>query len=286
MPRRLHGHEALEQFLIAIDAEAPSERLDDLHHALAWARAHHVRGASVDGTRTPQKRMATINLRPPGVKSFLTIYHDSNVPSIMLPTAFEARAPVAWRRLNASGFVRGRSLYDFSPQTFGILDEAILEASATERAVATPKGLAPYRSPSLAGRHEPREPFVVDPNELDRATRRHKEIQLTLQAVVIAAGHELKGGNSFADIDIGWQTGAGLVIAEVKTTTDKNQSRQLRLGLGQLLDYTNALSAEFAPVHGVLVTEHKPPERWIDLCQSHGIAVAWPPSFDGAFADV
>ena len=78
--------------------------------------------------------------------------------------------------------------------------------------------------------------------------------------------------------DVAWRDGADLHVAEIKSTTAANEEHQLRLGLGQLLRYRHALSADGTTVHATLYVEQQPPDpAWSDLCQSLQITLRWPP---------
>jgi hypothetical protein len=45
------------------------------------------------------------------------------------------------------------------------------------------------------------------------------------------------------DFDLAWLEAEVLIAVEVKSLTEVNQDRQLRLGLGQVLDYQHILEA-------------------------------------------
>lgn len=77
-----------------------------------------------------------------------------------------------------------------------------------------------------------------------------------------------------------------LQIAEVKSITDTNQDQQLRLGVGQLLDYRQQLMrgrvAGIAKVKAHLITESRPAdERWIELAHAVDLDLTWAPGFKG-----
>ncbi|MEK8227320.1 hypothetical protein NKG05_16350 [Oerskovia sp. M15] len=76
-----------------------------------------------------------------------------------------------------------------------------------------------------------------------------------------------------------------LAVAEVKSLTGADQSQQIRLGIGQVLDY--AVSLRACLPHGigtivpVLVLEKEPidPDRWKAVAAVAGITLTWPPLF-------
>jgi hypothetical protein len=90
-----------------------------------------------------------------------------------------------------------------------------------------------YRLANETPRSRPRQPFEVDPSELDRASGSHARIQNALSAWIVGHGlkpHRWEGGP--AQFDIGWFDGDTLFVAEVKSLTDVNETRQLPTGTG------------------------------------------------------
>jgi hypothetical protein len=72
-----------------------------------------------------------------------------------------------------------------------------------------------------------------------------------------------------------------LYVAEVKSVTTKNEEKQLRLGLGQVLRYKHLLGLSRPSVRAVLVIERGPTDpSWFDLCRSLGVILISPDSFD------
>ena len=139
-----------------------------------------------------------------------------------------------------------------------------------------------YQPANEAPTTQPREPFSVDPNEVDRGLGAHAATQNALAAWVRAKGMTpLRPGGSAADFDIAWDDGTTFTVAEIKSLTQRNENGQLRLGLGQVLHYTMLLGANGRPIRAVLAVERAPTDlRWIDLCAAHGVALVWPGEFD------
>lgn len=84
------------------------------------------------------------------------------------------------------------------------------------------------------------------------------------------------------DYDLAW---AGedetMVLVEVKSVTPGNEIRQLRMGLGQVLDYNNTLRRRGRTVQPVLYVQRQPADdRWTDLAQAVGVILAWPGAED------
>jgi hypothetical protein len=79
--------------------------------------------------------------------------------------------------------------------------------------------------------------------------------------------------------DLAWQDGHRFFVAEVKSLTATNETQQLRLGLGQVLDY-RAMLARRSEVVPVLAVEREPSDRrWVRLCRDMGVVLTWPPAF-------
>lgn len=130
--------------------------------------------------------------------------------------------------------------------------------------------------------------FEVDPDVIDRGTTAHKDLQDALATALRKHGIEplspLPGDPKF---DVAWRQDRVAFVAEVKSLTDANEERQLRLGLGQVLSYVHLLDwADVDDVRGVLAVERKPiAEYWTTLCPEHDVLLTWPASFDDLFLE-
>jgi hypothetical protein len=84
-----------------------------------------------------------------------------------------------------------------------------------------------------------------------------------------------------ANYDLAWKDG-DLYVAEIKSLTAQNETSQLRLGLGQVLDYKALLTTSTETVVAVLAVEFEPTDkRWKSLCADLGVILTWPPGFPG-----
>lgn len=74
-------------------------------------------------------------------------------------------------------------------------------------------------------------------------------------------------------------------VAEVKSLTEDNEVRQLRLGLGQVLNYAHLLGWPGVKTNQpVLAVEHRPAdEYWVDLFKKHDVILTWPDQFGEPF---
>lgn len=154
---------------------------------------------------------------------------------------------------------------------------------------AVPTGGKTYEPPSRELAAEPvTRVFEVDPDVIDRGTTAHKDIQDALASALRNHGIEplspLPGDPKF---DVAWKQDRVAFVAEVKSLTDANEERQLRLGLGQVLSYVHLLDwPDVDEVRGVLAVERKPiAEYWTTLCPEHDVLLTWPDSFDDLFLE-
>jgi hypothetical protein len=125
-----------------------------------------------------------------------------------------------------------------------------------------------------------RDPFSIDPAIVERGLHGHATTQNALadflknQQVL-----PLSPGPDEPNYDIAWKYNDEVWIAEIKSVTESNEEKQLRLGLGQVLRYCHVLKTK-GNTRGVLVIERAPSDAtWIDLCEAHNVLLAWPEVF-------
>jgi hypothetical protein len=83
------------------------------------------------------------------------------------------------------------------------------------------------------------------------------------------------------EFDLAWETPQGIVVVEVKSCTKENEVRQLRMGIGQVLDYDDSLRARGRAVLPVLYLERGPSDaRWVALAERHHVRLIWPGTED------
>lgn len=130
----------------------------------------------------------------------------------------------------------------------------------------------------------------LDLSALDRATEAHELILKQLREHLTGVGVTARSpGPGMPWFDAGWrspQDESELMIAEVKSLTGAVESQQIRLGLGQVLDYAHTVgSGELGSglkVVPVLVLQHEPGDRrWTSLADSLGVVLTWAPDFPG-----
>lgn len=151
---------------------------------------------------------------------------------------------------------------------------------------ATKRDGSEYRSPARQEAAEQRRVFEVDPDLIDRGTSAHMDVQDQLAEAVRSAGAEPRSPAPHdPQFDVAWQVGDSAFVAEVKSLTEENEDRQLRLGLGQVLCYAFLLDWPGTDdVQAVLAAERPPTnEYWGELCKEHGVILTWPGVFEDLF---
>lgn len=77
--------------------------------------------------------------------------------------------------------------------------------------------------------------------------------------------------------DLAWREADVFVFAEVKSLIEDNEVGQLRLGLGQVLDYTHQMRAAGNSTKAILAVGSAPSDdRWADLCAEHDVVLMCP----------
>lgn len=141
-----------------------------------------------------------------------------------------------------------------------------------------PPALVPYELPQMVPTSAHRDPFRVDPNVIDRGTRAHQEIVRKLWKLCRKHGLQPMTRPGGPEYDIGWECDGVFVVVEVKSLTADNEVMQMRLGLGQVLDYRAELLADgrWKKVKAILAVEKEPDHRrWLRLCESLGVKLVW-----------
>jgi len=82
------------------------------------------------------------------------------------------------------------------------------------------------------------------------------------------------------DFDLAWVADGVLHVCEIKSLTPENETAQLRLALGQVLEYRHRLAERGISVIAVIAVERPPkdPSR-IEICGALEIPLVWPGAF-------
>jgi hypothetical protein len=144
---------------------------------------------------------------------------------------------------------------------------------------------AAYRQATVSSLPDDRDPFSVDPAVVERGLRGHAETQNALAEAITVRGMTPRSPQaSDPNFDLAWEAGGTLFVAEVKSTTEANEERQLRLGLGQVLRYRNLLAERGHTSKAVLVAERPPRDSsWRSLCEELGVVLVAPTDFAPLF---
>lgn len=137
---------------------------------------------------------------------------------------------------------------------------------------------AAYRAENEELTTSERDPFSVDPAVVERGLRGHAKTQNQLAEFLEARGLRPRShGPDEPAFDLAWEEEGTIFVCEVKSLTTRNEERQLRLGLGQLLRYRHLLAGGDASVEAVLLGERQPSDAsWQELCEVLGVRLVWP----------
>lgn len=132
-----------------------------------------------------------------------------------------------------------------------------------------------------------RDPAEVDPALIERGLRGHMQTQNRLADLVEDHGMQPRSHRpGEPNFDVAWTADDEIFVVEVKSTTSRNEEKQLRLGLGQVLRYRHVLSIRYQDqdVVAVLAAERKPKDpTWPDLCAALGVRLVWPETMASLF---
>jgi hypothetical protein len=123
-----------------------------------------------------------------------------------------------------------------------------------------------------------RDPMFPDPALVERGNRGHAKAQNALANRVAELGYSPLSPNADEpNYDLAWVAGTTLWLAEVKSLTDANEERQLRLALGQVLRYADLVERQGCVSRPVIMAERKPTgATWQHLCERLGVLLLWP----------
>ncbi len=116
-------------------------------------------------------------------------------------------------------------------------------------------------------------PFSVDPDLVDRGLFAHHATVDRLAQWVRSRGFEPRLPKvDEPQFDLAWRERSTVHVAEVKSITEGNCEKQLRLGLGQVLRYRHLLAMRFPRVTPWLVPERMPHDpSWAVTCKDVGV---------------
>jgi hypothetical protein len=117
-----------------------------------------------------------------------------------------------------------------------------------------------------------------DPDTMERASRSHRALQNKVARWLRDRGVAPISPTEPPFFDVGWWDEGVFWIVEVKSLHAQNESHQIRLGLGQVLDYAHQLARRGVTARAGLAVEREPiGHHWVELCRDHGVILTWPP---------
>ena len=146
-----------------------------------------------------------------------------------------------------------------------------LTVDDTGAATTDPQGYdRPYSRPVAPAALPPQRTFDAESyragiDEHDRLCRRLLD---HLASIDVPCGAGLRG----IPVDLAWRDAEGRqFIAEVKSVNGGNDVEQLRLGLGQVLEYRHRLDTRDLPIQAVLLVSGGTVSVWRDICAENGV---------------
>ena len=130
--------------------------------------------------------------------------------------------------------------------------------------------------------------WLYDPTERDRATRVHRSLENWLMAKLREMAIEPLDPAGEPYFDLAWRIGPVLHVCEVKSSSN-DEVHQLRLGLGQIIQYRHLLSRTSAriPVIASILIEGAPADlRWVEICALQNVLLFWPGRWDEVLGDL
>ena len=201
------------------------------------------------------------------------------------------RDPILWGKSPGGGpFTRNITLVKLGDEHVRRILE-LFERHGVETTLVPPAGVRNEEPPSLGQPYiranetvSPRAPapFEVDPERVERGTGAHRVTQNALYDHLVRLGMQpFSPTAGEPEYDLAWESNGCLFVAEVKSITDENEDKQLRLGLGQVLWYRHLLARYHSPVVAVLVAEREPANpEWKSLCRELKVRLAWQGAFE------
>jgi hypothetical protein len=142
------------------------------------------------------------------------------------------------------------------------------QATPEDREPEWPPGLGfdrSYRGKPAEGLYPPTQ--ATSPEAREAAVREHDALCRRLIAYLERYGI-LAGELVHPPVDVAWQSPGGMqMIAEIKSCSAGNDVDQLRLGLGQVIEYRHRISALRGPASAVLLVSRVVDPAWFALCR-------------------
>ena len=123
--------------------------------------------------------------------------------------------------------------------------------------------------------------YQGDPAKRERGLWGHADTQNAYAAFLRGQGIDpLEPAAGDPDFDLAWVADGVLHVCEVKSLTPENEAAQLRLALGQVLEYRYRLAGRGKSVIAVIAVERPPRDpSWTEICGALEIPLVWPGAF-------
>lgn len=123
--------------------------------------------------------------------------------------------------------------------------------------------------------------WLYDPSERDRSTQVHRSLENWLIAKLRDERIRPLDPTGEPFFDLAWLIDGHLSVCEVKSSTI-SEVHQLRLGLGQILQYRHLLRSRHGDsITACILIESEPLDRrWLDICADHDVLLFWPGLWD------
>ncbi|MDT5014770.1 MAG: hypothetical protein QOD39_930 [Mycobacterium sp.] len=139
-----------------------------------------------------------------------------------------------------------------------------------------------YRRAAASPSVRPADLFTFDPAAREKALAAHAQIQNGLADFLETVGRSpFSPGDDEPDYDLAWIDGSTIHVVEVKSLSGVSATHQMRLGVGQVLHYRQALGLSHADAVAVLAVEYEPDSIWQGVCADVDVRLTWPPDWPG-----
>lgn len=136
-----------------------------------------------------------------------------------------------------------------------------------------------YRPATEVKNESTHDPFEVDPNEIDKSTVEHRIAQNLLADWLISKGIKpLSPYPNGPQFDLAWIDQEKFVV-EVKSINESNEAKQIRLAIGQVLEY--AFEAKAKPV--IMLSKKPKSKNWEALFDFLKIKLLYPDLINRSF---
>lgn len=133
----------------------------------------------------------------------------------------------------------------------------------------------PYRPGSPTTMPEHPDEILVDWDLVDQQTQAHARLERQLAEIVRFRGLDPRSpAPDEPSFDLAWRSAHGPVVVEVKSATQDNRHQQVRLALGQVLEYRYRLQAHRdEATRAAILLEEPPSDLERRMCGAVGVEI-------------